>query len=246
MTGPIEDKAISTAASAATGTARQRDRALLGELRGRLERAGCFRPAPWSYAVWIALVGAAGAIGTLGLLADPEPAARIALLVLLAFATVQAGFLAHDAGDGGITGNRLVSHGLEQFLMSFVSALSSSYFRYLHKVYHLTLQRGAGGRGRDALAVNPHEIAWFKRLVARNGVLFLVATTCLRGLTFKLESLRYVLANPRETRLDQVLMALHGLFWLVLPLPFIGLLDTAINYGLITLVQAAGGPQRRA
>jgi fatty acid desaturase len=31
-------------------------------------------------------------------------------------------------------------------------------------------------------------------------------------------------------------MALHALFWFALPIPFIGVLDTAINYGLVTLL----------
>jgi fatty acid desaturase len=31
-------------------------------------------------------------------------------------------------------------------------------------------------------------------------------------------------------------MALHALFWLVLPLPFIGGLDAFINYGVVTLL----------
>ena len=214
---------------------RDRDRARYGDLRKRLAQAGCFRPAPWAYGIKIAFVLAAGAIGYFALLSGPEPAVRTALVLLIAFASVQAGFLAHDAGDGGITRNRRLAHGMRQFLMSFVSAMSSSYFHYLHKVHHLTLQRGAGGIGVGAFAVNPYEIQWLKKLVSWNGIVFAAATVCLRGLTFKLESLRYVLRNPQGTKPDRLLMALHALFWLILPMPFIGGLDTAINYGLVTL-----------
>ncbi len=216
-------------------TLRDRDRALYGELRNRLARAGCFRPAPWAYGIKIAFVFAAGAIGYFALLTDPEPAIRIALALLIAVASVQAGFLAHDAGDGGITSNRQLAYGLRHLLMSFISALSSSYFQYLHRVHHLTLQRGAGGLGTGAFAVNPYEIGWLKKLVSWNGIVFVAATVCLRGLTFKLESLCYVLRNPQGTKPDRLLMALHALSWLILPMPFIGALDTAINYGLVTL-----------
>ncbi len=215
---------------------RDRDLALHAELRERLAQAGCFRPAPWAYAIRIALVLAAGAFGYFALLAGPQPAVRIALALLIAFASVQAGFLAHDAGDGGITNNRRLAYGLRHLLMSFVSAMSSSYFHYLHKVHHLTLQRGAGGLGAGAYAVNPYETVWLKKLVSWNGIVFAATTVCLRGLTFKLESLRYVLRNPYKTKPDRLFMVLHALFWFVLPMPFIGVFDTAINYGLVTLL----------
>ena len=216
-------------------TCKDRDRALYGDLRNRLLQAGCFRPAPWAYGIKIAFVLSAGAFGYFALLSGPEPAIRIALVLLIAFVSVQAGFLAHDAGDGGITKNRRLAYGLRHLLMSFVSALSSSYFQFLHKVHHLTLQRGASGLETGAFAVNPYEIGWLKKLVSWNGIVFVATTVCLRGLTFKLESLRYVLRNPQETKPDRLLMTLHALFWLILPIPFIGAFDTAINYGLVTL-----------
>ncbi len=125
-------------------TLRDRDRALYGELRNRLARAGCFRPAPWAYGIKIAFVFAAGAIGYFALLTDPEPAIRIALTLMLAVASVQLGFLAHDAGDGGVTSNRRLAFGLRHFLLGFVSAVSSSYFHHLHKVHHQTLNGGLG------------------------------------------------------------------------------------------------------
>jgi fatty acid desaturase len=217
-------------------TLKDRDRALYGELRTYLAQAGCFRPAPWAYGIKIASVLAASTIGYVGLLSGPGPVAKVAFAVLIAFSSVQAGFLAHDAGDGAITRNRRLAHGLRHFLMSFVSAMSSSYFHYLHRVHHLTLQRGSGGLGRSANGVNPYELAWLKKLVSWNGIVFVAFTVCLRGLTFKLESIRYVLRNPQRTKPDRALMALHALCWLILPIPFIGLLDAVINYGLITLL----------
>lgn len=214
---------------------KDRDRALYGELRDRLMKAGCFRPTPWAYGIRIALVLLTIALGYIALLNGPELIVRTVLVLLIAFASVQAGFIAHDAGDGGVTRNRKLAACLRHVLMSFVSAMSSSYFRYLHKVHHLTLQRGGRGLGSDEFDVNPYEIGWFKKLVSFNGIVFTIATVCLRGLTFKLESIRYVLRNLKATRVDRVLMALHALFWLALPIPFIGVLDTAINYGLVTL-----------
>ena len=214
---------------------KNRDAALKRALRERLTHAGCFHPAPWAYGFKIALILLVGALGYITLLTGPDMGVKIILTLLIAFACVQAGFIAHDAGDGGITNNRRVASCVRYTLMSFFSALSSSYFNYLHKVHHLTLQRGGRGLGGGQYAVNPYEIKWFKKLVSFSGMVFAVATVCLRGLTFKLESLCYVVKNRQDTKVDRILMAMHFLFWLVLPIPFIGMLDTVLNYGLITL-----------
>jgi len=206
------------------------------ELHDRLERVGCFRRAPWAYGIKITLLLVVGALCYLALLTGPELVLRTGLVAILAFISVQAGFIAHDAGDGGVTQNRRISLWLRHILMSFVSALSSSYFDYLHKIHHLTLSRGASEPAAVTVADNPYEIRWFKKLVSWNGIVFLVSTVCMRGVTFRLESLRYVSTNKRTTSLDRFLMALHAFVWLLVPLPLIGIADTLINYGLISLV----------
>ena len=208
------------------------------ELRQRLCEAGCFQPAYAAYGLKTALTLAALALGFAMLLGAPGWPLRLGLLAFLAFASIQAAFLGHDASDGAITGNRRASHWLGQFLMSFVSAMSSSYFRYLHKVHHLTVHRGAGGLGSGDFVVNPFELAWLKRLLSGNGMLFMAATIALRGLMFRLESARFVLnkRNWNRTGPDRMFMVLHALVWLVVPVPFIGLADTVINYSAIMLL----------
>jgi len=227
---------VDFAATSTANSRRDRDRALYRDLRSRLEQAGCFRPAPFYYGMLFAAVLAAIAVGYVGLLFDPSPAMRFGLAALIAVATVQAGFLAHDVGDGAVTAHRGVALALRHTLMSFVSALSSSYFHFMHKVHHLTLQRGAVGLGGQSYVVNPYEMHWLKRLVAWNGFVFLGVTVLLRGLTFRLESLRYVWRNGRGTLPDRILLALHAAFWLALPAPVIGLADTLINYATIMLL----------
>lgn len=206
------------------------------KLHDRLREAGCFKPAYGAYALKTALTMGALALGFAVLLSAPGWPIRLGLLTMLAFVSIQAAFLGHDASDGAITENRRASHWLGQVLMSFVSAMSSSYFGYLHKVHHLTVHRGAGGLGTGELVVNPYELAWLKRLLAGNGMLFMIATICLRGLMFRLESLRFVLQNRRKTGTDRVFMVLHAFIWLALPVPFIGLTDTVINYIAIMLL----------
>lgn len=215
------------------------EHALYNELRQRLQDAGCFSPAPWAYGIRVSLVVCLISFGYFALLTDPHFLVRIALATLIAFATVQAGFIAHDAGDGAVTNKTKAAFMLRHGLMSFVSALSSSYFHYLHKVHHLTLQRGGRGLASGEYVANPYEIGWLKRLVSGNGTLFLITTVCLRGLTFKLESLRYIVRNPNKTKLDAILIGLHALCWLIVPAAVIGVSEATLNYALITLI---GGP----
>jgi fatty acid desaturase len=206
------------------------------DLRSRLVAAGCFRAAPLAYAIRIVVVVSAVLAGYVGLLVQPEWGSRLLCIGLIAFASVQAAFIAHDVGDGAVTKNKTAALFLRQFLMSFISATSSTYFHFLHRMHHITVDRGRRGLGRGDYAVNPYEIRWLKKIVAWNGLVFMATTICLRAITFRLESLRFVARNIRGSRLDIQLIALHYAFWLAVPAAFVGFADMAINYLLIALV----------
>jgi hypothetical protein len=78
-------------------------------LVGELAAAGCFRPAPMrsiAYRAFI-LAGYAGAYAAL--LSQSGAPARAAALMALAFLSVHAGFLAHEAGHGALTRNRAIA-----------------------------------------------------------------------------------------------------------------------------------------
>jgi fatty acid desaturase len=189
-----------------------------------------------AYALRTAAVVAGVSIGYAGLLGQPGWGVRLLCIGLIAFASVQAAFIAHDVGDSAVTKNRRSSLFLRQFLMSFVSGTSSSYFHFLHRMHHVTVDRGRRGLGGHGYAVNPYEIYWLKRLVAWNGLVFLAETVCLRAITFRMESLRFIARNPRATRLDYLFIALHYLVWLAVPVAFLGVAGTVANYLLIALV----------
>jgi len=73
------------------------------QLRKNLKDAGCFRPAPVQQILHMIWVTALYAASYLLLLTQPGLGARMACLVLLAFASVQAGYIAHEAGHKAIT-----------------------------------------------------------------------------------------------------------------------------------------------
>lgn len=211
----------------------------IAELKERLVAAGCFRPAPLAYGLRIAVVTSTIAVGYAGLLVTPDWGVRLICIAVIAIASVQAAFIAHDVGDGAVTGSRTAARLLRQGLMSLLAGTSSTYFLFLHRLHHVTVDRGRLPMGGGDYAVNPYEIGWLKRLVAWNGLLFFTVTVCLRALTFRLESLRFLARNPRACRIDIPLIALHYLIWLGVPAALLGGGNAMLNYALITL---AAGP----
>src|SRR2546426_8589924 len=71
-------------------------RMLVAELSG----AGCFRPAAARTAAYGALILASYAAAYTALLTGPGVAARALAIFVLAFISVHAGFIAHEAGHG--------------------------------------------------------------------------------------------------------------------------------------------------
>ncbi len=183
----------------------------------------------------MAWVAGAFALGYVALLYDPEPAIRMAALLLLAFASVQAGFIAHDAVDGAITRNRTLAFLFGQVFMTFATALSSSYFEFFHRNHHRQLSSGSTDSESSSTPLNRYEGQVLRKLVSGNGTLFITVMVFMRGLSFKLESLRYLLHNFRTTRSDQVFLALHVALWFGLPIMSIGVADTVVNYLLVSL-----------
>lgn len=74
-----------------------------------------------------------------------------------------------------------------------------------------------------------------RKLVSINGALFFSVMVCLRGLSFKIESFRFLLHNLKTTRWDQLFIVLHVGLWFALPLASLGMADTITNYTLVTL-----------
>lgn len=105
-------------------------------LRRELEEAGCFAPALWRQMGNMAFVVSAYGLGYLTLLGDPAMGTRLAALVLIAFANVQAGFIAHEAGHGAVTRKRRVAAVIGHFFLTFLTALTYGHFQDIHTRHH--------------------------------------------------------------------------------------------------------------
>lgn len=210
-------------------------------LIAELSEAGCFRPAKARSAVHAALVLGGYVCAFAMLLTDPAVPVRAAAVVALAFLSVQAGFLAHEAGHGALTRNRRVAACIGQVFNTLLTALCYSYFSHIHRQHHPHCNE----RARDPDMQSDYfsmyrQSAMSKtglgRLISRHQAVLIWILVWLQGFALKIDSLRFLRCNPRTTRIDQIMLALHFVLWFVPPVMALGVADAALNYALVTLL----------
>jgi len=215
------------------GTARNRQGL---ELKQRLESAGCFAPARHAQVIHMLAVSG-GYFGAYAfLLSAPTLPGRAAALLALAFCSVQAGFIAHEAGHGAITRNRRLSMAIGQFFNTFLTALCYSHFQKIHSCHHahcnererdIDMQSKLFSLYREAVADKRSAIA---RFVTRYQAWLIWPLVSLQGFTLKIDSLATLSQSPGKTRIDQVLLLLHLALWFGPPVYLLGFADAALNY----------------
>ena len=208
-------------------------------LINELASAGCFKPAPVRALAYGTFVLGGYACAYAGLLAAPGWGLRVLCLVALAFFCVHAAFIAHETGHGALTRDRRLAQCIGQVFNTLLTALCYSYFSHIHRAHH----PHCNDRGRDPdmqsdLLQLVRAVGGAKarpgRLLSRHQAVLIWILVSLQGLTFKLESLQYLRRNPRTTRIDQAVLALHAFLWLVPPTIVLGLGDALVNYALMT------------
>ena len=210
-------------------------------LIAELTQAGCFRPAPvrtFAYGAFI-LTGYAAACATL--LTGPGMAMRLFAIVSLAFLSVHAGFLAHEAGHGAITRDRRLAAGIGQLFHTLLTGFCHSYFCRIHRRHH----PHTNDRARDPdmqsnvfsmYAESAAQKSGLGALVSRHQAVLIWILVWLQGATLKIDGLQFVRRNPRTTRVDQVLVLAHVALWCVPSVLALGPADTLLNYALMTLL----------
>ena len=210
-------------------------------LIAELSSAGCFRSATARSFVFgtFILTGYAAAYATL--LTSPGLILRAVAILALAFFSVQAGFLAHEAGHGALTRNRVAAACVGQLFNTLLTALCYSYFSHIHRRHH----PHCNDRLRDPdmqsefFSMYPQSVhgkGWFGTLVTRHQAILIWILVWLQGFTLKFDSLRYLYRNPRATRADQAAVLFHFLIWFVPPVLLLGLPAALLNYALMTLL----------
>jgi len=233
-------------ATAATSASTASEDVLRGErlhrmLIAELSSAGCFRPATLRCVGYVIFILACYAAGYATLLTDPNIGVRALAIVAVAFISVHAGFVAHEAGHGAITRDRRVAELVGQLFHTLLTGLSYSYFQHIHRLHH----PHCNNRGRDPDMQSEffsmyQQSALSKtglgRLISRHQSVLIWLLIGLQGLTLKIDGLLFLRRNPRSTRIDQFLVLLHLALWWVPPVLVLGLQDASLNYGLMTML----------
>jgi len=211
------------------------------ELKQILRDAGCFAHAPLAQLLHMLLVVLVYAGAYLVLLLQPETVLRLFALFILAFISVQAGYIAHEAGHGAITRRRWLAVSIGQFFNTFLTALCYSHFQKIHVCHHahtnerdedVDLQSNLFSLYPEAKAKNTRNRVG--RIITRYQAYLIWPLVSLQGFTLKIDSLKTLGQSPGKTRIDQIVLLLHLLLWFGVPVYMLGLADAVLNYLLMT------------
>ncbi|MGI9293903.1 MAG: fatty acid desaturase family protein [Pseudomonadales bacterium] len=203
--------------------------ALFSELQTKVSAAGHLKKRPRrEYANLVFIVVMYGASFG-GLLLAPSWPIRGLLLILLAYLSVQAGLVAHEAAHSNITGNFRMDRLLGLVSMSLLAGISYTRFWDLHRGHHWY-------GGNDSLMPQvPDGVAEIRDKTTRRRIWSARILFPLIGILQKFEALQYVGKNPDSSRGDQVALVVHYLFWIAVPASIIGIPAAALNYLMLAL-----------
>ena len=210
-------------------------------LTTELSQAGCFRPATARSVAYGTFILAAYATAYVALLSAPGIAVRAMAIVLLAFVSVHAGFIAHEAGHGALGRNGRVVAFVGQVFNTLLTALCYSYFRHIHREHHPHCNDRARDPDMQSGVFSMYEQAaraktGLGRLISRHQAVLIWVLVWLQGFTLKLDSLQFLRRNPRTTRTDQWVVLAHFVLWSIPPVLVLGWADALLNYTLMTLL----------
>ncbi len=210
-------------------------------LIAELAHAGCFRPANARSFLYGAFILGAFATAYATLLTDPGVVVRAAACVALAFISVHAGFLAHEAGHGALTRSRFVAACVGQVFNTLLTGLCYAYFSHIHRRHHPHCNDPARDPDLQSgvFSMYPQsarEKTGLGRRVSRHQAVLIWILVWLQGYTLKLDSLQFLWRNARSTRADQIFFALHLALWFVPPALVLGLEEALLNYSMVSLL----------
>ncbi|HEY1773754.1 MAG TPA: fatty acid desaturase [Gammaproteobacteria bacterium] len=206
-------------------------------LRRELQAAGLFAPDIRGYALHIAWVVSAYAAGWWLLLQANGPLARLLLICAEAFVMMQAAALGHDAGHHAVSRRARTNLWIGRLFMSMGSGSSQASWEETHSAHH----RHANSRRDPNLKArlfcfteeDARKAHGLQGWCTRHQPLLFWPLITLMGLSFRINSLRHMLKDPRGTRVEQALVLLHHVLWLAVPSICIGFGAALANYLLI-------------
>lgn len=202
-------------------------------LRQELALASSFTRPKHAFIYEIILVCFIYVVGYLWLLLSPSLMINITLLICLAFAAVQSGFIAHEASHGGISTTRKLNNNVGQIFLTLLTGVSYAWFCHIHRQHHASPEdprEPSTYGGTLSLVMRMNEVLPMKLHTP-----LLWAISILRAFSMHIDSLHYLYSQPRHTRTDQLFMLAHLIMWFILPSVIIGIPATMVNYILLNL-----------
>jgi len=129
----------------------------------------------------------------------------------------------------------------EKYMHLIVVSKDLSYFSHIHRRHH----PHCNDRTRDPdmqseffsmYAESARQKRGLGRLISRHQSVLIWILVWLQGFTLKVDSVRFLAANPRATRADQAMLVLHVALWFVPPVLVLGFAAACANYALMTLL----------
>src|SRR3989442_3149848 len=175
-------------------------RMLVAEVSG----AACSRPAAARTVAYGAFILASSAVSDTALLTGRGVAARALAIFVLAFISVHAGFIAHEAGHGAIPRDRRVAACIGQVFNTLLTALCYSYFCHIHRLHHPHCNDRARDPDMQSGVFSMYQQSALSksglgRLVSRHQAVLTWILVWLQGFTLKLDSLQL---DRKSTRLN--------------------------------------------
>ncbi len=215
----------------------QRDMRLFRELRCTIREAGCMKPAPLAIGIHMFITLSIYFAAYVVLLSDPEWTVRILMLLAIAFASVQAGYIAHEVGHLSFSRNAALSRFLAHVFMTFVSGYGHSVYKEKHNSHHAHINEDekdpdVSGGGlftfyKSAAESKRGLARWF---TAHQRILVWFLYGLIPFASKRDSVIRYIGGGRSTTKTGQVMLSLHFLLWFGLPVLTLGLSDALVNF----------------
>lgn len=218
---------------------RRQDQLLFRKLRAEVAQAGCMKPAPLAIGVhmFVTLCVYFGAYVVL--LRDPAWGLRITMLLAIAFASVQAGYIAHEVGHLSFSRFVALSRFLGHVFLTLVSGYGHSIYKEKHNAHHAHTNEGGhdpdvSGGGlftfyREAAASKRGIARWF---TAHQRILVWFMYGVIPFAAKRDSVVRYATGGRGTTRTGQLMLLAHFALWLIVPTMTLGPVDALVNFFL--------------
>lgn len=211
--------------------------AAYASLRRELHALGLFEPDTWGYALHMAWVMPAYAAGWWLLLQVHDPLLRLLLAFTEAFVMMQGAALGHEAGHNAVSRSARVNLWVGRLFMSLGSGSSQASWKEMHDGHHRHANSPQDPNLKARLfcftEADARQARGLQTWCTRRQPLLFWPLITLMGLSFRINSLRHILADPRGTRVEQTLVLLHHLLWLAIPAMLIGFGAALTDYLLV-------------